>query len=58
MREAERREGAAVEYAQALEYQRKEDQSRFKKIRRTKRSYKSKNKITQTYWLENARFTI
>ena len=32
MREAERREGAAVEYAQALEYQRKEDQSRFKKM--------------------------
>ena len=31
MREAERREGAAVEYAQALEYQRKEDQSRLKK---------------------------
>ena len=27
MREAERREGAAVEYAQALESQRKEDQS-------------------------------
>ena len=32
MREAERREGAAVEYAQALEYQRKEDQSRFQKM--------------------------
>jgi len=32
MREAERREGAAVEYAQALESQRKEDQSRFKKM--------------------------
>jgi len=31
MREAERREGAAVEYAQALESQRREDQSRFKK---------------------------
>ena len=31
MREAERREGAAVEYAQALEYQRKQDQSQFKK---------------------------
>jgi len=32
MREAERREGAAIEYAQALEYQRKEDQSRFQKM--------------------------
>ena len=32
MREAERREGAAVEYAQALEVQRKEDQSRFKQM--------------------------
>ena len=32
MREAERREGAATEYAQALEYQRKQDQSRFKKM--------------------------
>jgi len=32
MREAERREGAAVEYAQALEYQRKQDQSRFQKM--------------------------
>jgi len=32
MREAERREQAATEYAQALEYQRKEDQSRFKKM--------------------------
>jgi len=32
MREAERREGAAVEYAQALEHQRKEDQSRFQKM--------------------------
>ena len=32
MREAERREGAAVEYAQALEYQRKEDQSKFQKM--------------------------
>ena len=32
MREAERREGAAVEYAQALEYQRKEDQNTFKKM--------------------------
>ena len=32
MREAERREGAAVEYAQALESQRKQDQSRFKKM--------------------------
>jgi len=32
MREAERREGAAVEYAQALEYQRRQDQSRFKKM--------------------------
>ena len=31
MREAERREGAAIEYAQALEYQRKQDQSQFKK---------------------------
>ena len=32
MREAERREGAAVEYAQALESQRKKDQSQFKKM--------------------------
>jgi len=32
MREAERREGAAVEYAQALEQQRKQDQSQFKKM--------------------------
>ena len=32
MREAERRESAAVEYAQALEYQRKKDQSQFKKM--------------------------
>ena len=32
MREAERREQAATEYAQALEYQRKNDQSRFKKM--------------------------
>ncbi len=32
MREAERREGAAIEYAQALEYQRKQDQSRFQKM--------------------------
>ena len=32
MREAERREQAATEYAQALEAQRKEDQSRFKKM--------------------------
>ena len=32
MREAERREQAATEYAQALETQRKEDQSRFKKM--------------------------
>jgi len=32
MREAERREGAAIEYAQALESQRKQDQSRFKKM--------------------------
>ena len=32
MREAERRESAAVEYAQALEHQRKQDQSRFKKM--------------------------
>ena len=32
MREAERREQAATEYAQALEYQRKEDQSRFQKM--------------------------
>ena len=32
MREAERREQAATEYAQALEYQRKEDQSRFRKM--------------------------
>jgi len=31
MREAERREGAAVEYAQALEHQRRQDQSRLKK---------------------------
>ena len=32
MREAERREAAATEYAQALEYQRRKDQSRFKKM--------------------------
>ena len=32
MREAERREGAAVEYAQALESQRRKDQSQFKKM--------------------------
>jgi len=32
MREAERREGAAVEYAQALENQRRKDQSQFKKM--------------------------
>jgi hypothetical protein len=32
MREAERREGAAIEYAQALEQQRKQDQSQFKKM--------------------------
>jgi len=32
MREAERREGAAVEYAQALEYQRKQDQHTFQKM--------------------------
>ena len=32
MREAERREQAATEYAQALEYQRKQDQSQFKKM--------------------------
>ena len=32
MREAERREQAATEYAQALEYQRRNDQSRFKKM--------------------------
>ena len=32
MREAERREGAAVEYAQALEYQRRQDQSQLKKM--------------------------
>ena len=32
MREAERREAAATEYAQALEYQRKQDQSQFKKM--------------------------
>ena len=32
MREAERREQAATEYAQALESQRKTDQSRFKKM--------------------------
>ena len=32
MREAERREQAATEYAQALESQRKEDQSRFQKM--------------------------
>ena len=32
MREAERREQAATEYAQALEHQRKQDQSRFKKM--------------------------
>jgi len=32
MREAERREAAATEYAQALEAQRKQDQSKFKKM--------------------------
>jgi hypothetical protein len=32
MREAERREQAATEYAQALEHQRRQDQSRFKKM--------------------------
>ena len=32
MREAQRRENAATEYAQALEYQRKEDQSKFKRL--------------------------
>ena len=32
MREAERREAAATEYAQALEYQRKQNQSKFKKM--------------------------
>ena len=32
MREAQRREGAATEYAQALEYQRQQDQSQFKKL--------------------------
>ena len=32
MREAQRREGAATEYAQALEYQRQEDQSKFKRL--------------------------
>ena len=32
MREAERREGAAVEYAQALEHQRRQDQNTFKKM--------------------------
>jgi len=32
MREAERREAAAIEYAQALESQRKQDQSQFKKM--------------------------
>ena len=32
MREAERREASATEYAQALEYQRKKDQSQFKKM--------------------------
>jgi len=32
MREAERREGAATEYAQALEHQRKRDHSQFKKM--------------------------
>ena len=32
MREAERREASATEYAQALEYQRKRDQSTFKKM--------------------------
>ena len=31
MREAERREAAATEYAQSLEYQRRMDQDRFKK---------------------------
>jgi len=32
MREAERREAAATEYASSLEYQRKEDQDRFQKV--------------------------
>ena len=32
MREAQRRENAATEYAQALEYQRQQDQSQFKKL--------------------------
>ena len=32
MREAQRREGAATEYAQALEYQRQQDQSQFKEL--------------------------
>jgi len=32
MREAERREQAATEYASSLEYQRKQDQSRFQKV--------------------------
>jgi len=32
MREAQRREGAATEYAQALEYQRQQDQSKFKRL--------------------------
>ena len=32
MREAERREQAATEYAQALEYQRRQDQSQFRKM--------------------------
>ena len=32
MREAERREAAATEYASALEYHRKQDQSRFQKV--------------------------
>ena len=57
MREAERREQAATEYAQALEAQRKTDQSRFKKIRK-KRSYQRKSKITRTYGLEINSITI
>ena len=32
MREAQRRENAATEYAQALEYQRQQDQSKFKRL--------------------------
>ena len=32
MREAQRREASATEYAQALEYQRQEDQSKFKRL--------------------------